>query len=87
MLFWSVMGASIASALVPLINIEAILVVSVSQAGVRSSTVSANASTRTWVTGTQSHGPRSRPARPASSSTSTVKGSIHQVWPRGAAGG
>ena len=32
MLFWSVMGASIASALVPLINIEAILVVSVSQA-------------------------------------------------------
>ena len=32
MLFWSVMGASIASALLPLINIEAILVVSVSQA-------------------------------------------------------
>jgi membrane protein DedA with SNARE-associated domain len=32
MLFWSVLGASIASALLPLINIEAILVVSVSQA-------------------------------------------------------
>lgn len=32
MLFWSIVGASIASALVPLINIEAILAVSVSQA-------------------------------------------------------
>ncbi|MCF6378722.1 VTT domain-containing protein [Nocardioides KLBMP 9356] len=32
MLFWSVFGASIASALLPLINIEAILAVSVSQA-------------------------------------------------------
>lgn len=31
MLFWSVMGASIGSALLPLINIEAILVVAVSQ--------------------------------------------------------
>ena len=31
MLFWSVMGASVASALLPLINIEAILAVSVSQ--------------------------------------------------------
>ena len=32
MLFWSILGASIASALVPLINIEAILAVAVSQA-------------------------------------------------------
>ena len=32
MLFWSVLGASIGSALLPLINIEAILVVAVSQA-------------------------------------------------------
>lgn len=32
MLFWSVLGASIASALLPLINIEAILAVSISQA-------------------------------------------------------
>ena len=32
MLFWSVLGASIASALIPLINIEAILALSVSQA-------------------------------------------------------
>ena len=32
MLFWSILGASIASALLPLINIEAILVVSASQA-------------------------------------------------------
>ncbi|WP_210440206.1 VTT domain-containing protein [Nocardioides xinjiangensis] len=32
MLFWSVMGASIGSALLPLINIEAILAVSVSRA-------------------------------------------------------
>jgi len=32
MLFWSVFGASIASALLPLINIEAILAVSISQA-------------------------------------------------------
>jgi len=32
MLFWSVFGASMASALLPLINIEAILAVSVSQA-------------------------------------------------------
>ena len=32
MLFWSVLGASMASALVPLINIEAILVVAVSRA-------------------------------------------------------
>lgn len=32
MLFWSVLGASIGSALMPLINIEAILAVSVSQA-------------------------------------------------------
>jgi len=31
MLFWSVLGASIASALIPLINIEAILAVSISQ--------------------------------------------------------
>jgi membrane protein YqaA with SNARE-associated domain len=31
MLFWSVFGASIGSALLPLINIEAILVVAVSQ--------------------------------------------------------
>lgn len=31
MLFWSVMGASMASALIPLINIEAILALSVSQ--------------------------------------------------------
>ena len=32
MLFWSVLGASIGSALLPLINIEAILAVAVSQA-------------------------------------------------------
>lgn len=32
MLFWSVLGGSIASALLPLINVEAILAVSVSQA-------------------------------------------------------
>ena len=32
MLFWSILGASIASALLPLINIEAILAVAVSQA-------------------------------------------------------
>ena len=32
MLFWSVLGASVASALLPLINIEAILAVSISQA-------------------------------------------------------
>ena len=32
MLFWSVFGASVASALLPLINIEAILAVSISQA-------------------------------------------------------
>lgn len=32
MLFWSVMGASIGSALLPLINIEAILAVAISQA-------------------------------------------------------
>ncbi len=31
MLFWSVLGASIASALIPLINIEAILAVAISQ--------------------------------------------------------